>query len=132
MRVKGLQNMGRELEMLGKEEELELKVEEKKENEEVLDVFVDSSAAKGFASKRGVGKISHMEVKRLWLQEEVRRGRVKVAKVLGTQNPPDLLTKFIRRVEIEDRLGRMNWGVEWAEEKKKKEVSGVRRSKGGE
>jgi len=135
IRGKGLQNMGRELGMLGMEEVLELEVEEKGRKEDVLEIFVDSSAAKGFASKRGVGKMRHMEVKWLWLQKEIRRGRVKVAKVLGTQNPSDLLTKYMRKGDIEDRLGRMNIVARWVEGKQEKEVSGVGRriekSRGG-
>ena len=127
MRGKGLQNMGKELGLRGMEEELELKVREELGKESSIDVFIDSSAAKGFASKRGVGKIRHMEVKWLWLQEEVRRQRVKISKVLGTQNPSDLLTKFMRRGDIEDRLERMNLKINWVEGRKEKEVAGVGR-----
>ena len=126
IRGEGLQNMGRELGLRGMGEELELKVEDKK-GTEGLGIFVDSSAAKGFASKRGVGKIRHMEVKWLWLQEEVRRQMVRISKVLGTQNPSDLLPKFMRRGDIEDRLERMNLKLNWAEGRKEKEVAGVRR-----
>jgi hypothetical protein len=136
MRGKGLQNMGKELGLRGMEEELELKVRDDLGKESSIDVFIDSSAAKGFASKRGVGKMRHMEVKWLWLQEEVRRGRVRVKKVLGTENPADLLTKYMKREDIQDRAGRMKIEVRWVERKEAKEVRGVwrreRRSSGGE
>ena len=115
IRGKGLQNMGRELGMVGMDEEVELKVDEKERSSRTMDIFVDSSAAKGLASKRGVGKVRHMEVKWLWLQEEVRRGRVKVSKVLGTQNPADILTKYMRKKDIVDRLMRMNLEARWIE-----------------
>ena len=125
IRAKGLQNIGRELGMMGMDEEVELRVDDKEGRNEAMDVFVDSSAAKGFASKRGVGKVRHMEVKWLWLQEEVRRGRVKVSKVLGTQNPADVLTKFMRKADISDRLGRMNLEARWVETKGSRAERGV-------
>ena len=36
----------------------------------------DSSSAKSFASRRGLGKMRHMEVKMLWLQNAVKDGQV--------------------------------------------------------
>jgi len=110
LRAKGLQNVGREIGMLGMSEVVDLGVWKEKEEESVLNellVCVDSSAAKAFVSKRGVGKMRHMEVKWLWLQEEVKKGRVRVEKVWGPWNPADLMTKFLSVVEIEDRLKRM-------------------------
>ncbi len=44
-----------------------------------LVVLTDSSAAKSFASTRGLGRTRHLEVKDLWLQALVRDGRVSFA-----------------------------------------------------
>ena len=52
-----------------------------------------SSAAKSIASRTGLGKLRHLEIKFLWLQECVRRGKVIVSKVRGEVNPADVLTK---------------------------------------
>ena len=41
----------------------------------VLRVSTDSSVAKSFVATRGVGKMRHIEVKLLWLQEQVQKGR---------------------------------------------------------
>ena len=41
----------------------------------------DASAAIAIASRRGLGKVRHIEVCQLWLQDKVRRGDIKVAKV---------------------------------------------------
>jgi hypothetical protein len=60
----------------------------------VLGVATDSSVAKSFVATRGVGKMRHLEVKLLWLQEQVRRQRLRVAKVRGTVNIADALTKY--------------------------------------
>jgi len=56
-------------------------------------LLVDSSAAKSIASRTGLGKLRHLEIKFLWLQECVRRGKVVLSKVRGDVNPADVLTK---------------------------------------
>ena len=68
----------------------------------------DSSAAKSFVCRRGLGKMRHLEIRDLWLQKEVRDGKVLVEKVVGTENPADLMTKVLGIREIEDRLERMD------------------------
>jgi hypothetical protein len=55
----------------------------------------DSSAARSFASRRGVGKIRHLEVRHLWLQSEVSGQRIQLQRVAGDANPADLLTKYL-------------------------------------
>ncbi len=40
-------------------------------------VHTDASAAKGIASRRGLGKVRHIEVNQLWLQDKVGRGKLK-------------------------------------------------------
>ena len=37
----------------------------------VAEAFTDSSAAKSFVSKRGLGRMRHLELRDLWLQREV-------------------------------------------------------------
>ena len=39
----------------------------------------DSSAATSFVCRRGFGKMRHLEIKNLWLQKEVREGRLEVS-----------------------------------------------------
>ena len=58
-----------------------------------IELFTDSSAAKSMASRSGVGKVRHMEVKWLWLQEKVKAGKIKMRKVAGEVNPANVLTK---------------------------------------
>ena len=50
----------------------------------------------------------HLEIRDLWLQREVREGRIVVEKILGSRNPADLMTKILTTKEIEDRLRGMN------------------------
>ena len=47
----------------------------------------DSSAAKSFVSRRGLGRMRHIEVRNLSLKEEVKKGSVKIEKVRGDENP---------------------------------------------
>ena len=74
----------------------------------VVVLGTDSNAAKSFVCRRGLGKMRHIEIRDLWLQKEVREGRLKVVKVKGRENPADLMTKILNIGEIEDRLRRMN------------------------
>ena len=70
------------------------------EVDKVFVLGIDSSAAKSFVSRRGLGRMRHIEVRDLWLQAEVAAGKVKVIKVKGDENPADLMTKFLR---VEDK-----------------------------
>ena len=56
-------------------------------------VYSDSSAALGIATRQGLGKLRHIRVQYLWLQERVAEGDLKVRKVPGETNPSDLLTQ---------------------------------------
>ena len=66
---------------------------------------VDSNSAKAIASRRGVGKVKHMETRFLWVQEKVRRGDIVVKKIKGTINPADVLTKPKSRDEFLKLMG---------------------------
>ena len=70
-----------------------------------LVVGTDSSAAKSFVSRRGLGKMRHIEVKELWLQKEVLKGAVKIP---GVDNPADLMTKFLQVDTIRGHLEKLD------------------------
>ena len=53
----------------------------------------DASAALGVAQRLGIGKIRHIEVNQLWLQEKVYNGDIIVEKVGTDENLADALTK---------------------------------------
>ena len=61
------------------------------------EVYADSSAALGIAQRSGKGKLRHLRVQALWVQEVRCSKRLKYTKVLGTRNPADLLTKHVPR-----------------------------------
>ena len=80
---------------------------------QVVRMWTDSSAAKSFVSRRGLGRMRHLEIRDLWLQKEIRDGRLEVSKIPGSRNPADLLTKILGKGDIDARLGWMNIRIEW-------------------
>ena len=66
-----------------------------------LEVYTDATAAKGIASRRGLGKTRHIAVHYLWVQERVRLGDFCLYKCKGTENPADLLTKHLDRNKLQ-------------------------------
>ena len=62
-------------------------------DELAIELWTDSSAAKGVASRIGLGKIRHLDTALLWLQNYVEKGRIKIKKEKGTENVADLGTK---------------------------------------
>ena len=58
-----------------------------------LRIWTDSSAALGICSRQGLGKLRHIDTHILWVQQAVRSRRIELKKVLGEENPADLLTK---------------------------------------
>ena len=63
-------------------------------------VSADASAAKGIASRRGLGKVRHIEVHQLWVQEKVMNGTIEVKKVEGKSNIADIFTKHVCSEDI--------------------------------
>ena len=60
-----------------------------------LVVLTDATAAIGMCRRRGLGKIRHLAVADLWIQDRVRRRDFELKKTPGKENPADLLTKHL-------------------------------------
>ena len=75
---------------------------------EVVRAATDSSAAKGIVSRTGLGKLRHIEVNELWLQEKVRDKLIVVNKIPGTENLGDALTKHLDRAGIDKHCQLVN------------------------
>jgi len=58
-----------------------------------LHLYSDTSAGLATVSRRGFGRLRHLDIKQLWLQEEVRLGRLRVHHTSSENNVSDLLTK---------------------------------------
>ena len=84
-------------------------------------VYADSSAALAIADRKGSGKLRHINVGLLWVQQKKEDKEVEFHKVEGTQNPADMLTKHLasdrlqehgRRAGLEFREGRAESGLQ--------------------
>ena len=67
----------------------------------------DSSAAIGICRRAGIGRVRHLAVGQLWIQELVRDAVVDLYKVQGEQNPADMLTKPLGRATLDGHMGRV-------------------------
>ena len=74
-------------------------------------VRTDASAAKGIATRRGMGKIRHIEVQQLWVQDKVAKGQIKVEKISTTANPADNLTKYLSNEDIAKHMWHVNGSI---------------------
>ena len=52
--------------------------------------------------------MKHIEIRDLWLQKEVREGKVELQKILGLENSADAMTKFLNFAEVLVRLNGLN------------------------
>ncbi len=75
-------------------------------------MFTDSAAAKGIMTRRGLGKLRHIEVGYLWLQDIVAKKKVLVHKVKGEDNPADLGTNHLSGEVIQRHLQALGYYFE--------------------
>ncbi len=64
----------------------------------------DSSAAKSIGSRRVAGRVRHIEVRELWVQDRVAKGELKIEKVKGENNVADVLTKHVERWRLDELI----------------------------
>ena len=77
-----------------------------------ITLYTDSSAARGIIHCAGLGKLRHLETGYLWLQAAVKAKKLQVGKVLGTENPADLLTKHLAAADMWQNLERLDMSPE--------------------
>ena len=63
----------------------------------VSHLWADASAALSIAKRQGAGKMRHINVKSLWLQEKAVQKALAYGKVKGEDNPSDGLTKHVKQ-----------------------------------
>ena len=90
---------------------------------------VDASAAIGIAECKGLGKLRHLDTQSLWIQDAVRQRRVKLEKVLGTENPADLMTKYLDQRTMDHMLSKMDIHIVGGRAETAPQVSGFEASK---
>ena len=77
-----------------------------------LKVNTDASAAKGMANRKGLGKVRHIAVNQLWIQDRVARGDLVIFKVNGKENLADILTKQVNSEDIRVHMFRTGQSVQ--------------------
>ena len=58
-----------------------------------MELLGDSSACHGTLHREGSGRIKHLELKQLWLQQKIRQGELTYTKISRDRNPADSLCK---------------------------------------
>ena len=64
-------------------------------------LHIDAAAALGILERTGVGRVRHLDVSSLWLQEKELRKIIEMKKVSGLENPADVATKALTREKID-------------------------------
>ena len=73
-------------------------------------LFSDSKAARAVSCRRGIGRIKHLAIRFLWLQEMTASGEIAVHTVSTTANPADLGTKPLDARRIVELLRLLPYG----------------------
>ena len=68
----------------------------------------DASAAIGMVKREGLGKVRHLAVADLWVQQKQRTGAITYRKCAGKKNPSDMLTKGLSSDDIMRYLADLN------------------------
>ena len=68
------------------------------------DIMADASAALGIINWKGLGRTRHIDTGMLWIQQTAAEKRLIYSKVLGTESPADLLTKYLTRSVMDTHL----------------------------
>ena len=71
-------------------------------------IYADSSAALAIAKRKGAGKLRHINISCLWIQERQGSKELELRKVLGTENPADLMTKHLARQSLDKCMRQLN------------------------
>ena len=74
-----------------------------------LVVNTDASAALGMVRRRGVGKVRHIEVKELWIQDKVHSGEIEVRKAKSSENLADVFTKYVNQEKMNEAMHKMGF-----------------------
>ena len=73
-----------------------------------IDIHTDATAAIGIARRRGMGRIRHLDVTDLWIQDKFNSKLAFLHQVLGADNPADVLTKYTDKAILHKALKTMN------------------------
>ena len=61
---------------------------------------IDAKATEHILHRQGIGKLKHIDVAYLWVQDEIRSLRIQVRRIRSEENVADLGTKPLSRAVI--------------------------------
>ena len=67
-------------------------------------VWGDANAALGIINRTGLGKLRHINTSYLWIQDVAARRWIEFSKILGTENPADLLTEYVKTEVLQRQM----------------------------
>ena len=70
-------------------------------------MLADSNAALGVVRRKGAGRLRHVNIGKLWIQDLKEEESVQFKKVEGTKNPADLMTKHNSAAIIDNQCSRI-------------------------
>ena len=74
-------------------------------------LYADSLAALAIAKRKGAGKLRHINVSALWIQDIQDREGAEYLKIEGTKNPADLVTKYLVREKADSCMSSISQHV---------------------
>ena len=74
-----------------------------------LVVKSDAVAAIGMVKRQGLGRIRHLAVADLWIQQKAKNGEVHYKKLEGSKNVSDILTKPVESEVLDRHMAAMGF-----------------------
>ena len=82
-------------------------LEEELGRQVIVRLLGDSSANNGIIQRQGSGKVKHLSVRQLWIQQQAELGVCIHSKIPRLLNSADMLTHHWTRAEAENHMGRL-------------------------
>ena len=73
----------------------------------LIRLYGDSSANHGIIQRQGTGKVKHLSVRQLWLQQQAELGNCEHRKIPRALNSSDMLTHHWTKAEAASHLNRL-------------------------
>ena len=72
-------------------------------------IRTDASAAKSMATKKGMGRVRHIEGWEMWVHDKLAKKELEIIRVRGEDNLADVLTKHVSRERLDMMIQSMGY-----------------------
>ena len=73
-----------------------------------ITLWSDAAAAIGIARRKGLGRVRHLDVADLWIQDKIKSNELRIENVAGADNPADMLTKYVENPILMKHVAAIN------------------------